>query len=116
MQEKDAGGSNRTGAETAGNLLRGQYQQRMLEIQAAFDAGTTGAATIAARAALLDEIVRALWSAELEQDRRLGTGVALLAVGGYGRRELFPHSDVDLLFLLDAKVAEKGLKDAVRRV
>ena len=116
MQEKDAGGSNTAGAETAGNLLRGQYQQRMLEIQAAFDAGATGGATIAARAALLDEITRTLWAAELERDRQLGRGVALLAVGGYGRRELFPHSDVDLLFLLDGKVAEKGLKDAVRRV
>ena len=104
------------GDRSAGNGMRGEYQQRMLEIHSAFDAGATGLATIAARAALLDEMVTALWGAEVEKDKRLGTGIALLAVGGYGRRELFPYSDVDLLFLLDGKMAEKELKDVIRRV
>jgi [protein-PII] uridylyltransferase len=97
--------------------MRGTYQRRMLEVRGAFEAGgATGAATIAARAAAIDELVTGLWREAVERDKRLAKGVALVAVGGYGRRELFPYSDVDLLFLLDGRVAEKDVKDAIRRV
>ncbi len=97
--------------------MRGVYQRKMLEVRGAFEAGgASGAVTIAARAAALDELVKRLWAQAMEQDPRLRTGIALVAVGGYGRRELFPYSDVDLLFLLDGKVAEKDVKDAIRRV
>ncbi len=66
--------------------------------------------------AAVDELVRELWRQAVESDKRLASGVALVAVGGYGRRELFPYSDVDLLFLLDGRVSEKEVKDAIRRV
>ena len=99
------------------SVLRGQYQRTMLRLRGAFEAGgATGAETIAERAGAVDELVTGLWQQAVERDSRLGVGVALVAVGGYGRRELFPFSDVDLLFLLDGKLAEKDVKEAIRRV
>lgn len=96
---------------------RAAYQRKMLEVRGAFEAGgASGAVTIAARAAALDDLVRGLWVQAVERDSRLATGIALVAIGGYGRRESFPYSDVDLLFLLNEKLAEKDIKDALRRV
>ncbi|MGZ5270238.1 MAG: [protein-PII] uridylyltransferase [Ramlibacter sp.] len=43
----------------------------------------------------VDTALRQLW-----QDAGFPPGFALVAVGGYGRGELFPHSDVDVLVLL----------------
>ena len=104
-------------SESTGSRLREQYQRRMLEVRGAFEAGgASGAVTIAARTTALDELVLGLWLQAMEGDPRLQRGVALVAVGGYGRRELFPYSDLDLLFLLDGRVAEKDVKDAIRRV
>src|ERR1700730_13971260 len=103
--------------ESISSGMRGQYQRKMLEVRGACEAGgASGAVTIAARAEAVDELVRELWRQAVEGDPRLGAGVALVAVGGYGRRELFPYSDVDLLFLLDGRLAEKEVKDAIRRV
>lgn len=53
--------------------------------------------------ALVDQTLRSLWKS-LDVPR----GAALVAVGGYGRRELYPCSDVDVLILLEqhSKAAE----------
>jgi [protein-PII] uridylyltransferase len=103
-------------AQTTGEGLCGQYQRRLLEIRGAFATGTSGAQTVAARAAAVDELIVGLWAQAVVETPLLGHGIALLAVGGYGRRELFPFSDVDLLYLLDGKVSEAEIKQPIRRI
>jgi [protein-PII] uridylyltransferase len=100
--------------ESPGNGMRGEYQRRMLAIRDAFYAGASGASTIAARAEAMDGLIAGLWREAVERTPGLGSGVALLAIGGYGRGELFPYSDVDLMYLMDSKTSETAAKAPVR--
>jgi [protein-PII] uridylyltransferase len=44
---------------------------------------------------LIDKTLSQVW-----QDLQFGNTASLIACGGYGRQELFPYSDVDLLILI----------------
>ena len=55
------------------------------------------------RALFVDEVLQELWQHHISTD----TPINLIAVGGYGRGELHPYSDIDLLILLDESVSEQ---------
>ena len=67
-----------------------------------FEQGEDIRSLISARASLIDLILHYAWHQHQWQD-----DICLVAVGGYGRGELHPHSDIDILILLDDKVDEK---------
>ena len=71
-------------------------------------AGAGGREVIQALTGLMDEVIRHVVTtlSELEeyQNKNLPDKFALVAVGGYGRGELNPGSDIDLLFLLQKKM------------
>jgi [protein-PII] uridylyltransferase len=71
-------------------LRRGR--QRLRE---AFLADPDTARLLREHAQLVDGVVRAIWA-----HCAMPRGTALVAVGGYGRGQLYPHSDVDVMVLL----------------
>src|SRR5579864_8499641 len=88
--------------------LREALQQGRAELRRRFEAGDSGAETVRGLSFLMDQLIRALYDFVGSHVYPLanptsGEHMAVVAVGGYGRGELAPYSDIDLLFLLPYK-------------
>jgi len=81
--------------------------------------GASGHAVVDAYTGAMDELVRALFvaanEAYTERYSRLDQRCAVVAQGGYGRGELNPCSDIDLLFLFQHKV-DPYIESIVERI
>jgi len=80
-------------------------------LKMAHRAGGDGLVICHARAAVLDALLRHLWDAAKaglsEQAQKEFPALVLVAIGGYGRAELNPHSDIDFMFLHDRQIAAR---------
>ena len=71
-------------------------------------AGADGVEIAQARAAILDSLLQHLWDTAKKnlsaRAQKEFPAIALVAIGGYGRAELNPHSDIDFMFLHEGQV------------
>lgn len=72
----------------------------------AFERNVPVARLVRARAQMVDRALAVLWRHSAVDVYADGGRATLIAVGGYGRRELHPHSDIDLLLLLEDEPTE----------
>ncbi len=76
------------------------------QLQESFDHGQSICDVILTRSNMIDEALIFLWKyAKLDQ-----TDLSLFAVGGYGRREMLPYSDVDIMILSEDEFSEEQEK------
>jgi [protein-PII] uridylyltransferase len=102
---------------TAGSLsseLRDLYTTESARIREDFADTGNGWEAISQRTALVEKIALHLWKEIICPGEQGPQKFALVALGGFGRSWLFPHSDVDLLFLHADHETEEAFKDQVR--
>jgi [protein-PII] uridylyltransferase len=91
--------------------VRAALAQTDARLTRRFDQGDDVGRLLALRARAVDHLLKSAWARCLPGDAPL----ALFAVGGYGRGELFPHSDIDLLVLAEPD-AQQSHHEALARL
>jgi [protein-PII] uridylyltransferase len=97
--------------------LREQYTQQMALVRQTYDRTGEGTAAIRRRSSIVDRLLIELWRRAFHQNSLDPSArVSLLALGGYGRKDLFPCSDIDVLFVFGDEDTEKALRPIIQTI
>ena len=109
-------------SDTAPLHLKGLLKRQREEIRSRHEGGALGGQIATALTDLYDRVITAAYQSSLEKvgahaRPQLLENLALVAVGGYGRGDTAPYSDVDLLFLRSKKAgaAEQDVVNSLVR-
>lgn len=82
-------------------------------IRGEHDAGARGRNVVRHLTALVDDVVRTVFQYVVKNDTSGAEPCALLALGGYGRGEMNPYSDIDLMFLCHKTPPEDVVRETL---
>ena len=94
--------------------LRELYLREMALVRQTWERTGDGTAAIRRRSAIVDRILIEMWRRAFAGNP--GHNVSLLALGGYGRKDLFPYSDIDVLFAYADDKTEELAREPVRAI
>jgi [protein-PII] uridylyltransferase len=101
------------GSLTPLSVLGPQTEDERNRIRQQFEAGASARETLDALCNLADRTAQQIFAEVLRVHGAAEQGLSLVALGGYGRRLLFPYSDLDILFLFGNEKAESEFRPLI---
>jgi len=99
-----AAGNDNEWRDAAKALLAAQRER----VRAEFSAGVDIQRLLGTWCAAIDAVVVSAWQRSFAAAGLAPTDLSLLATGGYGRGELYPQSDIDLLVLAESRAQKRA--------
>src|SRR5437868_8060496 len=101
------------GSITPLSVLGPQAEAERQRIREAFEKGADARGIVHSLCDVADNNLRQIFGEVLRVHNTPASGLSLLALGGYGRRMLFPYSDLDILFLFGGDTAEQEFRPLI---
>jgi len=101
------------GSLTPLSVLGPLAEDERQRIRQQFEAGGSAQDTLRALCELADRTAQQIFGEVLRVNNAEPQGLTLVALGGYGRRLLFPYSDLDILFLFGNEKAESEFRPLI---